>query len=178
VSEQDAAIGDQFGKMEIRVGAALNGIKKAAAEPILQFLSDHSQEVSQVVAQTAEAIKTAIPVALQAVVLGAQVAIPVLQLLIETLKDLAIVSDAVGLTQNATPALDRLQGGVGKLGAAVEGIKVDQLNVHIDPRESSGQIAAKILPQLDDAQRQYVQQTIGSARLQLVADGVGGRARG
>jgi hypothetical protein len=51
VSESQAKIGDEFGRMEIRVEAALHGIKAAVAEPILQFLADNAQQVGPILQQ-------------------------------------------------------------------------------------------------------------------------------
>jgi hypothetical protein len=45
VNEQEALMGAKFGQLESIVDAAWEGIKKTVAEPILQYVSDHFDEI-------------------------------------------------------------------------------------------------------------------------------------
>jgi phage-related minor tail protein len=59
-STQDAAMGEKFSELETIVGGAWEGIKKAVAEPILQYVSDHFKELVGTIETVAGQVRDAI----------------------------------------------------------------------------------------------------------------------
>jgi TP901 family phage tail tape measure protein len=60
VSEAQAKMGDSFGRMETLFGAAMDGIKREASQPVLAFLANHADQVSAGLHTASDTIRSAI----------------------------------------------------------------------------------------------------------------------
>jgi len=182
VDDQSAKNGRAYIAMEAQAHQALDGIERAASEPILQFLADHTEELGAIMKDVADVIRSAIPPALELLKVGAELALPPLEALLRVLSGILEVSDAVGLTANAAAKTSDAADQVGKLADDLGGggkggttVTVQNLNVGFDANEASSQVAAKITPQLKQAVTAQTEAFKTASHRAVVAKGLGGR---
>ncbi len=85
VSEQDAGLGRSLGELEAYFHAAFDGIQRAVARPVLEYLQAHLEEVEPKIEAAAGAIEGAIGTAMQWIGEQAQAAWPYLKDVASTL---------------------------------------------------------------------------------------------
>jgi phage-related protein len=107
VDEKTAAMADKWGKLETIVGAAWDGIKKTLAQPVLEFVSDHFEEVVGTVESLFGSLKDTIVSAWPAIKF-------VLEAMLSLFKALASIMSAVA---DAAVAINNAFGGTAVRGA-------------------------------------------------------------
>jgi hypothetical protein len=65
VTKPEAEMGETFGKLEAIIGAAWTGIKKTTAAPILEFITDHFDEIVEKVVEVSGAIREGLSTAFE-----------------------------------------------------------------------------------------------------------------
>lgn len=181
--EESARGGRAWKSMTAQIDQAIEGIEKAVAEPVMQFLADHSEEVGAVINDVAGIIRSAIPLALQVVVEAIKISIPPFQAFLTLLQQFLKITDFVGITSHASEAVGDINKKISEAvsdfsGAAGGGnqIKVD-VHTHFDTSTASSEVAAKIHPKLKKALDEQTLEYKSAAQHGAVAKAVGGRRK-
>jgi hypothetical protein len=175
-TKEQAKWGDDWGRITTLIDAAWTGVRNTFAAPFLEFVSEHFDEIKRAVIDVSKVIREALPLAMQAAYQAVTLALPAFEALLETLGEIGDVTDSLGLTNALGPTSRQAAQSVGDIRRDLPDLKA-KIDVLIDPRESSGQIAGKILPAIQQAQGEYVDHQTSLMHRQLVAANVGGRAR-
>lgn len=182
--EESARGGRAWKSMMAQVDQAIEGIEKAAAEPVLKFLADHSYEVGAVINDVAGIIRTAIPTALDIVGGALKLAIPIFQSFLSVLEQFLKISDALGITHEASEAVadinQQIDRAVSDFHSGGSGggnqIKVD-VHTHFDSRRASSEVAAAIHPKLKKAFDEQTLEFKSNVQHHAVAQAMGGRRK-
>jgi hypothetical protein len=95
-TEEDAKLGDSFSQLSTLFTAMIDGMEKAAATPILQYLTAHSKELTTAMMDLAHWAGTEIPIALDKTINGLQ----------EILDKADLIDGKVTTNSGGTPAGD------------------------------------------------------------------------
>jgi hypothetical protein len=153
-----------------QIEEAWEGLKRKAAEPILDVFTAEWDHIEPVLEKVADVIGHLIPVGLELMKDGIQLVLPLLDLMLAGLEGVASVTDALGVSQGAADATSSARD-------ALAAVQIDLNNVHftVDPTKAASEVADKLKPTIEQGFYQW-KQGMGSAHARgKVAHAIGGR---
>lgn len=176
VSTQEAEMGEKWGLLEAKFDAAWSGIKKALAEPILQFVTQNSEQLTHILRDTVEIIREIATLAtplLEIIGSGLRFILETTRSIFDGLRGIfGQATQEVAQGQSETSAAPAASGG----GPSNAGVNIQQLTVGpIDANEASSQIAAKLQPAVRQAVLQQYKQLESAAQGRNVSSKLGAK---
>ncbi len=185
VDAEAAANGRSYIAMSAQFHQAIEGIERAATEPIFEYLSAHSEEIKAVMLDVSQVIRDVLPNAITIAKDAFQLILPVLELFLQTLSSIleaaTSVSDALGFTHGAADKVrdagDRATNlaNDAAYGQGKGSVTIQNLNVGFNADEASTQVANKIHPHLKAALSQQTEAFKTAAHREVVTKAMGGR---
>lgn len=194
VSAEDAAMGQKFGQLETIVGGAWEGIKAAVAQPILQYVSEHFDEIvdsvkavagemRETIGQLMPPIVAMIPTLIEMGSAVADIVVPafrllepvlvavggLLQVLLEPIKLVSqgvrdILGDAGGLAGDSFGSGGGSSGGTSSGSGGRQGTSVSIDTIHVDPIDTN-----EATTQIANKLRQPINEAVTRQRADLEA---------
>lgn len=183
--ENDAKMGDSFTNMNVLFSAAMTGIEKEAARPVLQYFQDHQTEVLATLQELAQVLGKDLPPIIEEVMQLVIKATPLVKTFVDDLASLkylgtgfhVLVNDALGEgdTSNADYVNKAIAGaGINSQGFKAAGVRIDNVNVSVDVDKAADQIGRAVAPHVKKHAAHLQNQMQGAAKRAKVAAHTGG----
>lgn len=172
--DESGAAGRKWLEMSTEVGEAWEGMKKKLTEPILDYLTDHWDEIKPVLLDLSDTVGKAIPLSFELAVLGGQAFLSVIQALLTPLEALAAITDKLGITSGLDDSLHNLEGSIDKARGSLNQINIHALNIKVEPHELATEMAEKIKPHIDHSYERIKASAGSAAKKARVASSIFG----
>lgn len=175
VTDENARAGEAFKKLGTITDVAWEGVKQTLAAPILDYISQHFEDFQGLIVDVSDILRNLVPPALALIAAGIQAAVIAALPLLEVLRDIAVVTDAIGATNNLATSVGNANAAAVRLAQGIDQISVN-VNASFDPDEASSQVAAKLQPAFRRAHQDLSTKMKAGVSGARVAKGLGGRA--